>query len=202
MQEEAPYSFRERLNAARGAPLLQVAVDGWWERAIGLWLPTTTREAAGLLLTAGARELGVEVLWPGPPIVFVGACFAASDRPPVCEIAMRHEWTPTQALKILVGDSLGAPLRAELGAINAWRSVGPLPLALDAVAAAIESKLLERADLMFCGHPVALEVQFESPRRAWCAIEVSARHGDKHVVDVDEVAGLLRSVSRTRITDT
>jgi hypothetical protein len=66
----------------RGAPLLQVAVDGWWEDAATVELPAV-EEAGRLLEGLSGSDVAVEVLWPGPPIVFVGARFGSVRRPPL-----------------------------------------------------------------------------------------------------------------------
>jgi hypothetical protein len=169
-------------------------VDGWWEYASAVQLPAMT-EVDRLLEGRSERELAVEVLWSGPPIVFVGARFGSGSRPPLREIAARGDWTPSQALRILAGGPLGPPVRAELGAVNAWRSVGSLPLEIDARAGAIKGALVRRADLACCRRPIALEVVHEHPREAWWAIEVSVRHDETHRVRVERVAELLRSTT-------
>ena len=180
-------------RAARGTPQLQVAAEGWWEHATAAPLPLTPGGVDGLLDAFGATEVGVEVLWSGPPAVFVGARVGRVDRPLLREIAARWDWTPSQALEILAGGPLGPPVRAELGAVNAWRSVEPLPLRLDADAPAIETALAGRTDLASCHRPVALEIVHEKPRHAWWAIEVSSRQAGMHQVRVERVAQLLRS---------
>jgi hypothetical protein len=113
-------------RATRGPPLLQVAVEGRGDRAVVVRLPLPVKEADKLLEGLGTNDLAVDVLWSRPPIVFVGA--RNVDRWLVApgEIAGRGEWTPSEALKVLAGGSLGPPVRAELGAVNAWHSVGPV----------------------------------------------------------------------------
>jgi hypothetical protein len=111
------------------------------------------------------------------------------------EIAARSGWTPSQALETLAGGPLGPPVRAELGAVNAWRSVEPLPLPIGADAAAIEAALADRTDLARCHRPVALEIVHQKPRQAWWAIEVSSHQAGMHQVRVERVAQLLRSGS-------
>jgi hypothetical protein len=179
-------------RAARGAPQLQVAADGWWERAQVASLPLPPGGVERLLEAPGATEVAVEVIWWGPPVVFVGAVVDRVARRSLRRIAARADWTPSEALDVLAGGPPGPPVRAELGAVNAWRSVGPLPLTVDADAAAIEAALAGRRDLARCHLPVALELVHESPRRAWWAIEVSARRAGRHHVRVERVAQLLR----------
>lgn len=184
-------------RAASGRPVLQIAIDGWWERAeiiplpfedarespAGIAAPTAgeviaaaddapgDRAAVGEVIAA-AGERAVEVLWPGPPVVFVGARFRG-ERPPLAELGARADWTPATALEVLAGGALGPAVRAELGAVNAWRTVGPLPVRLDATADDLAQDLAARPDLAHCPHPVALEVVYEANREAWWAIEVS-----------------------------
>jgi hypothetical protein len=178
-------------QAARGAPQLQVAADGWWERAQVARLPVPSDRLDELLDAPGAREVAVEVVWWGPPVVFVGAPVDRARRAPVRRIAARADWTPSEALAILAGGPPGPPVRAELGAVNAWRSVGPLSLALDSDSAAIESALAGRPDLARCERPVALELVHERLGRAWWAIEVSSPRAGRHEVRVELVARLL-----------
>ena len=85
-------------RAARGAATLQIAVKGWWEHAEAVELPPAAHDADVLIEGAGLSDLSVEVLWPRPPIVFVGGHFENSVRPPLREIAARGDWTPWQAL--------------------------------------------------------------------------------------------------------
>jgi hypothetical protein len=178
-------------RAARGRPLLQVAAHGRWESADVAPLPLTRESVDEVLYRLGAPEVAVEVLWPGPPAVFVGARVAGGDRPRLGRLAARSDWTPTRALQVLAGGPLGPPVHAELGAINAWRSVGAVPIGLDADAATIASALAGRADLALCHRPVALEILSEEPRQAWWAIEVSSREAGAHRVRVDQVVRLL-----------
>jgi len=184
-------ALRELERRARGAPLLQVAFDGWWERAASVAPPTSPSEADRLLERPEADDVAVEVLWPGPPVVFVGARFARADRPPLRELAARADWTPSRALELLASGPLGPAVRAELGAVNAWRSVGPLPLALDAHPAAIARALADRPQLATCRVPVALEVVHEHPREAWWAIEVSVAPAGAHEVRLERVTEAL-----------
>jgi hypothetical protein len=176
---------------ARGAPLLQVAFDGWWERAAVAALPAAPEEADRLLERSGADDVAVEVLWPGPPVVFVGARFDRADRPPLRELAGRADWTPSRALELLASGPLGPAVRAELGAVNAWRSVGPVALELDAQPAAVERALAGRPQLASCRAPVALEVVHAQPREAWWAVEVSGPRGGGQQVRLERVSEAL-----------
>jgi hypothetical protein len=163
---------------AGGRPVLQVAVDGWWERATQVPLP-----ARPPALAPQAGDVAVEVLWPGRPIVFVGARYAHGEVPPLTQLSARDDWSPSKALAVLAGGALGPPVRAEVGAVNAWRSVGPLVVGLGDDEPAVAAALASRPDLASCGHPLALEVAVVAPREAWWAIECGA--------DAADVAGLL-----------
>jgi hypothetical protein len=73
----------------------------------------------------------------------------------------------------------------EVGAANAWRSVGPLRLwtrGQDRPPAAAAARLNERPALARCIAPVALEVTFGRPRECWIGVEVSEPSADGHVV--------------------
>jgi len=180
-------------GAAHGRPVLQFAVGGRWERA-HLWpLPVPGSDVDELIDRAGrVTGAAVEVLWPGPPIVFVGARVDRSGELMLREVAANDGWPPSQVLQTLAGSPLGPAARAELGAINAWQSVGPLPLALDASVLVVGNALSSRVDLMRCSHPVALEVTHLQPREGWWAIEVSEREGTAHVVNLEKVVEVLR----------
>jgi hypothetical protein len=142
--------------------------------------------------------LAVEVLRPGPPIVFVGARVGRDDQLKLRVVGASDDWLPSQLREAVVGGPLGSALRAELGAINAWRSVGPLQLALDASISAVRDALSGRVDLLRCSHPVALEITHRQPREGWWAIEVSDREGTTHVVDVEKVVNALGWVTPGR----
>jgi hypothetical protein len=181
-------------RAADGAPLLQVAVDGWWEQAAKVELPTLANVAGRLLEgLPSTGDIAVEMLWPGPPIVFVGARLPSISVASALldEVAGGDGWVPTLALEMLADGPLGPPIRAELGAVNAWRSVGPLQLNPDASVAAVESALTSRPELARCRLPVALEVVHQYRREAWWAIEVSSRDNGMHNVRAARTAQLL-----------
>ena len=186
--------FARRIDgAAHGRPVLQVAVGGRWERAHVSPLPVRHGDVDALIESlARMRGLAVEVLWPGPPTVFVGARVGRSDELMLREVAANDGWPPSHVLETLAGGPLGPAARAELGAVNAWHSVGPLRLALNASVSVVGDALLSRVDLLRCSHPVALEVTHVQPREGWWAIEVSEREGATRVVDVEKVVEVLR----------
>lgn len=164
-----------------------------WEHANVLSLPQTRDGVDCVLDALEMDDIAAEVVWSGPPIVFVGSRIGHLRRSPLHEIATRSDWTPSRSLDILAGVSLGP--QAELGAFNAWQSVGPLPLAVDADAAAVGIALALRTDLTSCHRPVALEIVFHQPHEAWWGIGISSRLGDTHIVRVEAVMRVLRSIS-------
>jgi hypothetical protein len=183
-----------------GAPTLQLSTRGDWERARTLSLPASVELIEGLvdeLRADSPPDLAAELLWPGPPVVFVGARFelgeAARFRSCVRTLGARHGWEPAEALTALAGGLPGPPVRAELGAVNAWRSVGPLEIALDQPASAVGDAVAQRADLIASPYPLALEIIHDRPREAWWAVEVSERSPGVQRVDVERVARLLQS---------
>jgi hypothetical protein len=180
-------------QAAHGVPQLQVAVEGCWERAVTIRLPAPASEVDRLLAGLSGADVAVELVW-GPPIVFVGARLESVARPVLCELAARRDWTASGALAVLASGPPGPPVRAELGAVNAWRSVGPLPIAIDADTQAIARALAGRPDLMRCRRPVALEVVHQNAREIWSAIQVSTQHDDIHRTSAARVAALLSSL--------
>lgn len=178
--------------AARGRPGLQAATGGRWEQASSIALPAPAQELTRLLATEG--EVAIEVMWAGPPVVFVGARDdVTSLAPAALSLCADEAWTPSRALEVLAGATPGAPLRAELGAVDAWRSVGPVTLALAADPAEVERALAAHPGLTGSGRPVALEVVHDAPREAWWAMQVGEGGGP---VDASAVVQLLRAASR------
>jgi hypothetical protein len=184
---------------ANAAPILQLASRGEWDRARTLPLPAPAAAVDELveeLLAEGPPDLAAELLWEGPPIVFVGARYAPHEAPELRQrlktVAAKSHWDPAGALAGLASGPLGPPVAAELGAVNEWRAVGPLPIGLDADAADVREALAERPDLALCRRPVALELVLQhTPREAWRAVEVSSPGPDGHVVDPDRVVAAL-----------
>ncbi len=181
-------------RAKRGSPLLQFAMDGWWERASRLVLPATCSDIDQMLDRLGRSRLGVEVVWPGPPVVFVGARIAGCAQA-LHRIAAQPDLTAAEAFTSLAGARPEPPVHAEIGVFNAWRSVAPLRLRLDDRSEVVEAALASRPDLTRCRHPVALEVAYRHHREAWWGIEVSVPNANSHRVEVERVVTLLRSVT-------
>ncbi|MGL5816770.1 MAG: hypothetical protein ACRCYR_04350 [Phycicoccus sp.] len=169
-----------------GPPLLQVAVDGWWERARQVRLPTTTA-----VDPEAAADLAVELLWWGPPVVFVGARFA-NEPAPVERLARSAAWTPSTAVEVLSESALGAVTHAELGRVNAWRSTGPLPLAVHADERQIRDALDTRPDLRVGPGAIAVEMVVDATRRWWCGVETGT--------DAERIAHLLTVARRPVVT--
>jgi hypothetical protein len=150
------------------------------------------------MLAEGPPDLAAELLWGGPPIVFVGARYTPGEAPELRErlktLAAQADWDHMRALAALASGPLGPPLGAELGAVNEWKAVGPLAIPLQADAGAIRRLLGGRPDLARCRRPVALELVLQrTPHEAWRAIEVSSPGRGVNVVDPDRVAAALRS---------
>ena len=161
-------------------PILQLAADGSWEDALSAPLPAAPAAVDRLLervLADAGADVAAELLWEGPPIVFVGARFGLDEarelRDRLRALAPRAEVTPPVAVELLAGGPLGPPVRAELGAVNAWKTIQPLRLPLECSEQEIEARLAERPDLAGSGLPLALEVVHDRPREAWTATELA-----------------------------
>jgi hypothetical protein len=77
----------------------------------------------------------------------------------------------------------------ELGAVNAWPSIGRETLwrAGQADAAHLEDLAARRPDLARCAHPVAVEVAAATPRPCWVGVVVSGAAGPVHLLDLAAV---------------
>jgi hypothetical protein len=178
---------------------MQAAADGRWEDSRGIDLPAAPGAVRALVREAGAGDVAVEYEWLGRPLVFVGARRAPGEERAFEEAALAvADACPDDPAVALAGLAGGTPsdlAHIELGAANAWQSVGPLrlwtqgepPFAGDAGAL-----LAERPDLRACPKPVALEVAFGGPRACWIGREVSRPAGDGHVADAAAIEALLR----------
>lgn len=179
----------ERLLAgwsAQGRPrLLQVAVYGRWEEAHAVDIPAVTGTVRSLVADAGPpdADVAVEFEWLGHPLVFVGARRgpdrageASAFEADVVRVAEEDPSDPRRALAGLAGGAPSGLEHVELGAANAWRSVGPLRLwthGEEIVPDTTERRLRDHPALACCDVPVALEVAFERPRSCWLGVEVS-----------------------------
>jgi hypothetical protein len=177
--------------SAAGRPrVLQAAVDGRWEASRSVAVPADEPTARALIRDAGPHDadVAVEFEWLGSPLVFVGArrageaaAFAAG----VGAVAAGDLPEPLAALAALAGGPPEELDHVELGAANAWRSVGPLRLWTrgdDIVELDLQARLSDHSRLARCVAPVALEVSFRRPRECWLGVEVSTPSDGQHVV--------------------
>jgi hypothetical protein len=179
---------------------LQAAAAGRWEDSRGLDVPAAAADVRALVGGFGEGEVAVEFEWLGHPLVFVGARRPAGELAGTLEDAAARlgqsgSADPALALEHLAGGAPSEIDHVELGAANAWRSVGPLRLwtrGEDPQAGRVAALLAERPELRVCAAPVALEVSFRQPRSCWIGREVSDPAGDGHVVDVARVEALLQ----------
>jgi hypothetical protein len=189
--------------SAAGRPrILQAAVDGRWESSRSVAVPVDEPSARALVRDAGPddADVAVEFEWLGYPLVFVGARragdpggFAAG----VVAVAAGDLAEPLVALAALAGGPPEELDHVELGAANAWRSVGPLRLWTrgdDIVGLDVEAGLSDHSRLARCVAPVALEISFRRPRECWLGVEVSTPSDGQHVV---RAATVERLVNRT-----
>jgi len=187
---------RQRAATASGRPVLQLAVDGRWEDAVVVPLPADAVAVRAALAGLEGGAPAIEVLWPGPPVVFVGARPRDVGRAAEC-LAAPMPPTAGAAFALLSEGVAGPPVRAELGAVNVWRSVGPLAVPLDADADEVEKRLRGRPDLAAgCRFLVALEVVHAGAHESWWAVQVSTPTARGHVVDAAAVAEALAAVER------
>jgi hypothetical protein len=188
--------------------VLQVAADGQWERAqiIALSGEVQAAHAAVTRTAAGARYLAMEILWPGT--MFVGTVWPADRHAEAYPAATRafaalgearqSEPAVTGLTALLGATPEGEVASADLGAVNAWLSVGPEPLWRQGEiysAAAVDGTVDNRPDLMTCTHPVAVEFSIAGPRRCWVAIFVSTPHGAAHHLNRQRLHQVLATVT-------
>jgi hypothetical protein len=181
--------------SAVGRPrIIQTAVAGRWEEARSLAMPTDAGAARALVRGAvpPGADVAVEFEWLGRPLVFVGARRAqgpvredARFEEDVARLAALDPAAPAAALAALAGGPPAELDHVELGAANAWRSVGPLRLWSRGAApahGAVAGRVRDHPRLARCHVPVALEVGFSRPRECWFGVEVSEPSGDEHLV--------------------
>jgi len=156
-----------------------------------------------LVRDAGAdrADVAVEFEWLGHPLVFVGvrrgqggARDVADFEDRVARIAEQGAAGPAEALAALAAGPPAVAAHIELGAANAWRSVGPLRLWAAGAdpAGPVEELLLRRPDLARCAFPVALVLTYDQPRVCWAGIEVSEPSATENVLTPARVAAVLR----------
>jgi hypothetical protein len=194
-----------------GTPVLQVVSDDQWESAETVPVAADDGQARAVVASVGraARDtVAVELLWPGQ--AFVGVQWPAASWPAALAAVSRGHVAVTgrqMALGQVVEAGLLALLGAapatdvefvELGAVNAWLSVGPEVLwqrgdeAL--TAQTLVSKLAHRPDLTSSAHPVAVELAVTNPRPCWIGVYVATRSGPIHQLDYERLADVLSRV--------
>jgi len=143
------------------------------------------------------RDVAVEVLWPGQ--AFVGVRWAVDQSAAAAAAASRAiAIVSDQNLHASAHDLEGASLALlgaipspdlefiELGALNAWTSVGSEVLwrrGETSRPAALEALLAGRPDLITCAYPVAVELTVTNPRPCWIGIIVSINSVSSHYLD-------------------
>jgi hypothetical protein len=157
-------------------------------------------------VVAGCRDnVAVEVMWPGR--YFVGARWGAAEAEEALAGARRASVASARpmgrdvALRALLGTApSGQAEFAELGAVNAWASTGPLVLwreGEEMSRASVDLLMDSRPDLSTCAHPVAVELGSSVPRPCWVGIVVSDMDGGLHRLDHDAVHQVLATSQRT-----
>jgi hypothetical protein len=211
VMEEPWWSVVSRATTVMTVPVLQVAADGQWETAEAVPVtgnPATARRVIEQVAQAARNDVAVEILWPGQ--AFVGVqwpaplwtqAVAAASRSFVV-LATSSPVPPSQpveaGLLAMLGSTPGTDLDyVELGAVNAWHSIGPEPLwqpGAVLTARAAESVLLRRPDLATCSHPLAVELGVTNPQPCWIGIYVSTGSGPVHRLDPQLLNNVLSSV--------
>lgn len=131
------WSTASRLASVTATPVLQLATDGRWDTARVLPMTPGARSIVHRFAHTARTDLAVEILWPAQ--AFVGASWPVAAWPGVAAAITRVHTvlagprppgrTLESALLALLGGAPGPdPEFAELGAVNAWWSVGPEPL--------------------------------------------------------------------------
>jgi len=187
-------------SAAGRTRVLQAARDGRWEASRSIAVPADESSARALVRDAGPddADVAVEFEWLGYPLAFVGARRAGDLTAFTAGVVAVADGDSADALVALAALAGGPPEEldhVELGAANAWRSVGPLRLWTrgdDVVALDLEARLSDHLALARCVAPVALEVSFRRPRECWLGVEVSAPSDGQHVVRAATVEELVR----------
>ncbi|MBV1855823.1 hypothetical protein [Catellatospora tritici] len=187
--------LRELLSAELPVePLVQAAPDGRWERAVVIdGNPAAFLEP----MSNGVGHLGVEVMWPGN--AFVGAAFPAEQWQQAADAVTRvlatigasdathgvpGRITAAAGLRALLdGEPGDRAAFAQLGAVNAWSSVGAETLWREGESYSprtVDAVLDRRPDLARnCAHPVAVEFGLagQQARPGWVAFYVAPPGG-------------------------
>ncbi|MGH3480221.1 MAG: hypothetical protein ACRDQD_25715 [Nocardioidaceae bacterium] len=180
---------------ATGAARVQVSVTGDWDRPLRLADGEAARQFLAGFADGPPDAVGVELLWQGPPISFVGVGLdghAVRTLPDLVDALVGAPGGLAATLQTMTGGKLGPVAAAQCGAINAWSLVPPMTLWDGDSWRDPIVELPAYPDLRVCDYPVGLEVGHEN---AWYALEVSRRAGSRHVVDearLDELASAVR----------
>jgi hypothetical protein len=174
-------------------------------------MPTDGGSARSLVREAGPpdADVAVEFEWLGHPLVFVGARRTeglegeqASFEEAVVRVAALDPADPALALAELAGAAPAELDHVELGAANAWQSIGPLRLwtrGEEPAPATATARLGDHPALTRCAVPVVLEVAFRRPRACWIGVELSEPSPAGYVLaaaKVDAVLSRLFAVAR------
>ncbi len=187
-------------SAAGRERIVQAAAAGRWEQARSVAMPAHADRVRELVRDAGPADadVAVEYEWLGRPLVFVGARRGTGEpeafEAAVAQVAELDTPDPVAALAALAGGDPVDPDLIELGAANAWQSVGPLRLwdrAGFSASGSVAERLAEHPAVARCVKPVALEVAFGGPRECWLGVEVSEPAAGGHVVAAATVESLL-----------
>ncbi len=193
-----------RSRTVSSDPVLLIAGDGRWENACTVRASDkATRLVACIdhVVASAEHDVAVEVLWPGQ--VFVGVRWrlfesgdALSSAGQARAVLSRPVSRPVEAaLLAMLGTAPSSVLEfAELGAVIAWASTGPLVLWRQGevlVPTAVDEALASRPDLTRCAHPVAVELAATDPRPYWIGVTVSKRSGSTNHLDRDALDDLL-----------
>lgn len=175
-------------------PVLQIAADGHWETATSVNLAegrASALEAVEQVARAAQHDIAVEIMWPTQAICgvrwTVDRWNEAAGRTGHAYDALTTGHTAEAALFALLGSAPSAMVEfAELGAVNAWRSVGPVALwhqGEELSEEMIDTALRRRPDIESCGYPLSVELAVTNPLPCWVGVYVSVPHGQVHHLD-------------------
>ena len=171
-----------RSTSVTTAPVLQVAADGRWETTAVVPVtgePVRARTVLARVARAARDDVALEILWPGQ--AFVGVRWPVGSWEEAAAAVDRSFRLPSltveTGLLALLGTTPGAALEfVELGAVNAWRSVGPEVLwrwGEPRPERLVGPALARRPDLADCPHPLAVELAVTTPRACWVGLHLS-----------------------------
>ncbi|WP_147995793.1 hypothetical protein [Streptomyces sp. uw30] len=150
------------------------------------------------------HDVAVEVLWPAN--AFCGVRWGVDQwDEAVAGTARAYDAlaggnAAVTLVSALLGDAPSSVVEfAELGAVNAWTSVGSEVLWRHGegfTQEALDATLLRRPELTVCEHPLAVELAVTIPRPCWVGIYVSSQRGSLHHLDPRAITSLLGQVVR------